>query len=94
MPVLGSTQQRLRALATPAVELTGTPASNGLEDLWAQIYLLEGGMRLSRTIGAYRDKYFVPGKRNRTTIFSYKPKDDSLERIRQTIGDLYQHESQ
>ena len=28
------------------VELTGTPASNGLKDLWAQIYLLDGGARL------------------------------------------------
>ena len=143
MPVLGSTQQRLKALATPAdvyvinrentqwlveqfrndwpfdtvildesssfknsqskrfkalklvrsrihrfVELTGTPASNGLEDLWAQIYLLDGGMRLGRTLGAYRDKYFIPGKRNRTTIFSYKPKNGSLEMIKQTIGDI------
>ena len=143
MPVLGSTQQRLRALATPAdayvinrentqwlvehfrnnwpfdavvldesssfknpqskrfkslklvrsrirrfVELTGTPASNGLEDLWAQIYLLDGGARLGQTLGAYRDKYFVPGRRNRTTIFSYAPKDGSFEMIRQTIGDI------
>ena len=70
------------------VELTGTPASNGLEDLWAQIYLLDGGARLGRTLGAYRDKYFVPGKRNRTTIFSYTPKDGSLEMIRQAIGDI------
>ena len=143
MPVLGSTQQRLRALATPAdayvinrentqwivehfkndwpfdavildesssfknsqskrfkslklvrsrirrfVELTGTPASNGLEDLWAQIYLLDGGIRLGRTLGAYRDKYFVPGKRNRTTIFSYSPKDGSFEMIKQAISDI------
>ena len=143
MPVLGSTQQRLRALATPAdayvinrentqwlvehfrnnwpfdavvldesssfknpqskrfkslklvrsrirrfVELTGTPASNGLEDLWAQIYLLDGGARLGQTLGAYRDKYFVPGRRNRTTIFSYAPKDGSFEMIRQMIGDI------
>ena len=28
------------------VELTGTPSSNGLMDLWAQIYLLDGGARL------------------------------------------------
>ena len=70
------------------VELTGTPASNGLEDLWAQIYLLDGGVRLGHTLGAYRDKYFVPGRRNRTTIFSYTPKDGSFEIIRQMIGDI------
>ena len=53
------------------VELTGTPASNGLEDLWAQIYLLDGGARLERTLGAYRDKYFLPDRRNRMVVFSY-----------------------
>jgi SNF2 family DNA or RNA helicase len=70
------------------VELTGTPASNGLEDLWAQVYLLDGGARLGKTMGAYRDKYFVPGKRNRTTVFSYSPKDGSFEMIKQAISDI------
>lgn len=143
VPVLGTTSQRVRALATPAdayvinrenvtwlvdyyknawpfdmvildesssfkngsskrfkslklvrsrikriVELTGTPSSNGLEDLWAQIYLLDGGARLGKTMGAYRDKYFVPGKRNRTTIFNYTPKNGSFEMIKQAISDI------
>lgn len=70
------------------VELTGTPSGNGLEDLWAQIYLLDGGARLGKTIGAYRDKYFTPDKRNQTTIFSYAPKDGSLEMIKQAISDI------
>lgn len=70
------------------VELTGTPSSNGLEDLWAQIYLLDGGARLGKTIGAYRDKYFIPDKRNQTTIFSYAPKEGSLELIKQAVSDI------
>ena len=70
------------------VELTGTPASNGLEDLWAQIYLLDGGARLGKTLGAYRDRYFVPSKRNRTTIFSYEPKEGSFEVIQQAVSDI------
>jgi len=70
------------------VALTGTPASNGLEDLWAQVYLLDGGARLGKTIGAYRDKYFVPGRRNRTTIFNYTPKDGSFEMIKNAISDI------
>ena len=70
------------------VELTGTPASNGLEDLWAQIYLLDGGARLGQTIGAYRDRYFVPGRRNQTTIFDYKPKTGSFEMIKKAISDI------
>jgi SNF2 family DNA or RNA helicase len=70
------------------VELTGTPSSNGLEDLWAQIYLLDGGARLGKTLGAYRDKYFVPGKRNQTIIYKYTPKDGSFEMIKQAISDI------
>ncbi|MBR0288968.1 MAG: DEAD/DEAH box helicase [Selenomonadaceae bacterium] len=70
------------------VELTGTPASNGLEDLWAQIYLLDGGERLGDTLGAYRDRYFVPDKRNRTTIFSYVPKEGSFEIVKQRVSDI------
>ena len=70
------------------VELTGTPSSNGLEDLWAQIYLLDEGARLGKTMGAYRDRYFIPGKRNRTTIFSYTPKDGSFDMIKQAISDI------
>lgn len=40
--------------------LTGTPAGNGLMDLWAQVYLLDGGERLGTSLGAYRQRYFYP----------------------------------
>lgn len=40
------------------VELSGTPTSTGLLDLWAQIYLLDGGERLGRTFTKFRDTYF------------------------------------
>lgn len=40
------------------VILTGTPAPNSLEDLWSQIYLLDGGKRLGRNITAFRQAYF------------------------------------
>lgn len=45
------------------VGLTGTPAPNSLMDLWAQITLLDGGFRLGRTISAFREEYFLPGRR-------------------------------
>ena len=48
------------------VELTGTPSPHGLMDLWAQVYLLDGGQRLGRTISVYRDMYFEPDKRSRS----------------------------
>lgn len=70
------------------VELTGTPSSNGLMDLWAQIYLLDGGVRLGKTIGQYRERFFDPDKRNRVQVFSWAPKDGSMEYIQQAIGDI------
>lgn len=70
------------------IELTGTPNPHGLIDLWAQVYLLDGGKRLGRTISVYRDIYFVPDKRNRTTIFSYAPKDGAEQAIHTAISDI------
>ena len=70
------------------IELTGTPSPHGLTDLWAQIFLLDGGKRLGRTISVYRDMFFVPDKRNQTTIFSYTPKEGAAEEIYRLISDI------
>ena len=70
------------------VGLTGTPAPNGLIDLWAQIYLLDGGKRLGRTITEYRDQYFSPDARNREQIFSYAPLPGAGDIIQKQIGDI------
>ncbi|MGV1017461.1 MAG: SNF2-related protein [Fluviibacter phosphoraccumulans] len=43
------------------LELTGTPAPKSLEDLWAQVFLLDRGQRLGRTITAFRQRWFAPG---------------------------------
>lgn len=42
--------------------LTGTPAPNGLHDLWGQIALLDRGERLGKTLTAFREEYFSPRK--------------------------------
>lgn len=78
----------VRSRINRIVELTGTPNPRGLMDLWAQVFLLDGGKRLGRTITAYRDAYFVPDKRNRTTIFSYAPKPGATEEIFNRISDI------
>lgn len=77
-----------RSRISRIVELTGTPNPRSLMDLWAQVFLLDGGKRLGRTITAYRDAYFVPDKRNRTTIFSYAPKPGAAEEIYSRISDI------
>lgn len=70
------------------IGLTGTPAPNGLMDLWAQIYLLDSGKRLGRTITEYRNNYFSPASRNATTIFSYVPLPGADEQIQNSIKDI------
>ncbi len=70
------------------VGLTGTPASNGLMDLWAEFRLLDMGERLGKFIGKYREEYFVPDKRNQQIIFSYKPKLGAEKAIYNKISDI------
>ena len=77
-----------RPMVKRIVGLTGTPASNGLIDLWAQFKLLDMGVRLGRFIGSYRDAYFKADKRSAQVIFSYKPAEGSEERIYRAIADI------
>lgn len=70
------------------IELTGTPAPHGLTDLWSQIYLLDGGQRLGRTISVYRDMYFLPDKRNGYQVWSYKLKPGADRVIFGEIADI------
>ncbi len=70
------------------VGLTGTPSSNGLIDLWAEIGILDMGQRLGRYITRFRDAYFVPDKRGPQTVFSYKPRPEAEETIYRLISDI------
>lgn len=70
------------------IELTGTPSPNGVEDLWAQIYLLDQGTRLEKYITHFRAKYMEPNKRNRSQIFDYKIKEGVYDSIINKISDI------
>lgn len=52
--------RRVRKYIKRIVGLTGTPAPNSLQDLWPQIYLLDQGECLGKTLGGFRDRYFYP----------------------------------
>jgi SNF2 family DNA or RNA helicase len=80
--------KRVRPMVKRIVGLTGTPAPNSLLDLWPQMYLMDMGRRLGRFIGGYRDRYFVPDKRNREIIYSYKPREGAEESIYEQISDI------
>ncbi len=66
--------KKVRPYIKRIVGLTGTPSPNGLLDLWAQMYLLDGGKALGKTLTSYRDTFFVPDKRNAQVIYSWKLK--------------------
>lgn len=79
----------VRSRISRMVLLTGTPAPNGLEDLWAQIYLLDGGQRLGKTISSFREAFFKqdymrPGQQYRT----YTPLKGAEIRIQNAISDI------
>lgn len=80
--------KRVRPLVKRVIGLTGTPAPNSLIDLWPEIYLLDMGRRLGRFIGGYRDRFFLPDKRNREIIYSYKPREGAEETIYRLISDI------
>lgn len=80
--------RRIRPAVKRLVGLTGTPAPNGLIDLWSQIYLLDRGERLGTTLGGYRQRYFNEGKRNAQVVFNWVPKPGAPEAIYAKLGDI------
>ena len=66
------------------VILTGTPAPNGLEDLWSQIYLLDRGERLGRYATHYRERYFD----HNPWRYEYVPKPGAFEAVQKKIADI------
>ncbi len=80
--------KQVRPLASRFVGLTGTPAPNGLLDLWPQMYLIDRGERLGKNITGYRNRYFYPGKSNGFVVYSYEPKPGAEEAIQQRIADI------
>jgi SNF2 family DNA or RNA helicase len=70
--------------------LTGTPASNGLLDLWGEVAIIDQGRRLGRFIGRYRETYFKAGSMNPYTgvVYNYVPLPGAEEEIYRKIGDI------
>ena len=86
--------QRFKSLrhVLPRIErivgLTGTPAPNGLIDLWSQLYLLDQGKSLGNRLTLFRDKYFTPGRRNGPIIYEYRIKPGADKEIHQAISGI------
>ena len=86
--------KRFRALrkvmpaASRVVGLTGTPSPNGLMDLWSEIYLLDRGERLGRTLGTYRERWFYAAQHNGYIVYKWLPRKGAQEEIESRLSDL------
>ena len=83
--------RKVRKFIPRVVGLTGTPAPNGLIDLFAQMYLVDEGRRLGKTVTEYRDRFFRPGKRNGDIVYTYElkaPQDETEQQISDLISDI------
>lgn len=82
--------RKVRPFVKRWVGLTGTPTSNGLMDLWAEIGILDGGERLGRFIGRFRESYFKPSSMNPSTgvVFAYTPRPGAEQQIYDKISDI------
>lgn len=85
-----SQSKRFKALASikphikKLVGLTGTPSPNGLLDLWAQVYLLDGGKRLGPSYYTYRANYFDSDYMG----FNFTPKKFTKKEVTEKISDI------
>lgn len=78
-----SSSQRFKALKKilPYTEymilLTGTPSPNGLLDIWSQVYLIDFGERLGRTMTAYKQRFFESDYMG----YKFSPREGAAEKI-------------
>lgn len=80
--------QKVRPKVKRIVGLTGTPAPNGLMDLWAEFRLIDKGERLGRFIGRYRTQYFRPARYSGNIVYSYEPLPGAEKEIYGKISDI------
>lgn len=83
--------RRVRKFIPRVVGLTGTPAPNGLIDLWAQMFLIDEGKRLGKTITGYRDRFFTAGRRNGDIVYQWdlkSPAEETEQKISELIKDI------
>ena len=79
---------KLRPRLRRVVGLTGTPAPNGLMDLYAEYRCLDMGERLGRYIGQYWTRYFVPERMSGPIVYSYRLRQGAAEEIYSRISDI------
>lgn len=84
--------RRLAKKTRQIVELTGTPSTRSLLDVWTQVFLLDGGRRLGETFGGFRTAFFTADKMGYAAgaqrVFSWKADKGAREAIYSLVGDV------
>lgn len=80
--------RKVMPLVNRFVGLTGTPTPKGLPDLWSQVYLMDAGQRLGKTLSVFRSRYLIPGRRNGHVIYEWNLQPNAKRRIIEAISDI------
>lgn len=80
--------RRVRGRIRRIIGLTGTPRPNSIEDFWAEIYLLDQGERLGRTLGAFRSRWLTPEKMSGHIVYSYREKEGASDEVHAKLQDI------
>lgn len=80
--------RKVRPKIRRLILLTGTPSPNGHMDLWSQMWLIDMGQRLGRTLGAYRTRYFRPGRSNGHVVYDWHLRPGAHEEISALMSDV------
>lgn len=80
--------RKVRPRIRRVILLTGTPSPNGHMDLWAQMWLIDMGERLGRTLGAYRTRYFKPGRSNGHVVYDWHLQPGAADAISEKMQDV------
>lgn len=70
------------------IGLTGTPAPRGIPDLWSQIFLIDAGNRLGKSIGSFRKTYLIPERSNGYIVYSWAVRNGAQKEIEEKISDV------
>ena len=80
--------RKVRPKIRRLILLTGTPSPNGHMDLWSQMWLIDMGQRLGHTLGAYRTRYFRPGRSNGHVVYDWHLRPGAAEEIGAKMQDV------
>lgn len=85
--------KKVKKYISRMILLTGTPEPRSILDLMPQMYLIDGGERLGRTVTEFRERWMTTGRvvgRDHTgkLIYLYEPRAGAAEKIYQKIADV------